>query len=107
MIGEAMSKGTYTGSRKRWSRKLTPAQIRVVAQRYHAGSNTREIMQEFGIGRTSLYRYLQDYEATPDVTNDATHWRIEYERVKDLAVELALANKTANARIIELEAQLT
>jgi len=105
-MGETKTKATYTGARKRWSRKLTPAQIRVVAERYHAGSNTREIMKDFGIGRTSLYRYLQDYQATPDVTNDPTHWRINYERVKDLAVELALANKVANARIAELEAQL-
>ena len=82
-----------TRSRKPWSRKLTPAQIRAVCEQYLAGSNVREIMTQFGIGRSSLYRYLADYRNTPDVTNDSTHWRIEYQRVKDLAIELALENK--------------
>lgn len=91
------TKNTVARSRKPWSRKLTPAQIRVVAEKYHAGSNVREIMKEFGIGRSSLYRYLEDYKHSPDVTNDVTHWRIEYQRVKDLAIELALENKRLRA----------
>ena len=85
-------------SRLQWSRKLTPAQIRVVAQRYYGGSNVRELMAEFKIGRSSLYRYLADYNATPEVTNNVAHWRIEYERLKQVVVDLALENKALRAQ---------
>lgn len=103
-MSESKTKKPPGRSRKPWSRKLTPAQIRVVAERYLAGGNVREVMKEFGIGRSSLYRYLEDYRSTPDVTNDVTHWRIEYQRVKDLAIDLALENKKLRAATADTDA---
>lgn len=97
MMGVTVDAPKKTRSRKPWSRKLSPAQIRVVAERYLAGGSAAAVMKEFGIGRSSLYRYLDDYRSMPDVTDDVTHWRIEYQRVKDLAIDLALENKKLRA----------
>lgn len=82
--------------RRPWSRKLNPAQIKALVNAYHGGSNVRDIMAEFRIGRTSLYRYIHDYDTMPDVENDVAYWRIETQRLKELVVEMAKENKRLN-----------
>lgn len=82
------------------ARRLTPAQIRAVAQKYYAGSDIRSLTREFGIHRTSLYRYLKSYEGQPEAQHDATHWRIECERLKNVCVGLALENRALKDRLL-------
>jgi len=93
-MSEALSSQAQSTRRRPWSRRLTPAQIRALAEKYYAGSSVQEVMREFGICRSSLYRYLRSYDGQADKENDVTHWRIEYERLKNLCVELAFENKT-------------
>ena len=90
-----------TRVRRPWSRKLNPAQIKALVNAYHGGSNVRDIMAEYRIGRTSLYRYIHDYDAMPDSTNDVSFWRIEAQRLKELVVELAKENKRLNDVLLQ------
>lgn len=87
--------------RRPWSRKLNPAQIKALINAYHGGSNVRDIMAEFRIGRTSLYRYIHDYDSMPDVENDVSYWRIEAQRLKELVVEMAKETKRLNDLLAE------
>ena len=85
--------------RRPWSRKLNPAQIKALVNAYHGGSNVRDIMAEYRIGRTSLYRYIHDYDQMPDVQNDVSYWRIEAQRLKELLIEVCLENKDLKAQL--------
>lgn len=98
---DELTNGAPKPTRRPWSRKLTPAQIKIIAERYYAGSNVQAIMREFNIGRSSLYRYLHDFKNDPNVTNDVTHLRIECERLKGLAIQLALENKQLRQSLAE------
>lgn len=93
MAPEIPATQSNTRVRRPWSRKLNPAQIKALVNAYHGGSNVRDIMQEYRIGRTSLYRYIHDYDAMPDTSNDVSYWRIETQRLKELVVEMAKENK--------------
>ena len=84
--------------RMAWSRKLTPAQVQVIARKYQAGSNIRELMRDFSICRSTLYRYLSEYKQPGLDAGDATYWRIECERLKEVVVDLTLENKALRAR---------
>lgn len=97
----ADSTSSNTRVRRPWSRKLNPSQIKALINAYHGGSNVRDIMAEYHIGRTSLYRYIHDYDAMPDTTNDPSYWRIEAQRLKELVVEMAKENKRLNDVIHE------
>lgn len=96
-----------TRVRRPWSRKLNPAQIKALVNAYHGGSNVRDIMAEFKIGRTSLYRYIHDYDAMPDAENDASYWRIETQRLKELVVEMAKDCKTLRDELTRLRALMS
>ena len=80
-------------TRRPWSKKFTPAEIRAVINEYHAGSNTREICKKYAIGRTTLYRWIEQHDAMPVDEHDLMTLRIEMAALKDLIVKLALENK--------------
>lgn len=104
--GAEASKEEAKASRNKraWhQKKLTPAQIQVICERFHGGSHVRDLMAEYNISRSSLYRYLEEYEKGPDLQQDVAYWRIECQRVKDLAMELALENKDLRAKLAARE----
>lgn len=80
-------------TRRPWSKKFTPAEIRTVINEYHAGSNTREICKKYNIGRTTLYRWIEQHDAMPVDEYDITTLKIEVATLKELIVKLALENK--------------
>lgn len=80
-------------TRRPWSKKFTPAEIRAVINEYHAGSNTREICKKYDIGRTTLYRWIEQHDQMPVDERDITTLKIEVATLKELIVGLALENK--------------
>ena len=88
-----MEASTTIRTRRPWSKKFTPAEIRTVINEYHAGSNTREICKKYSIGRTTLYRWIEQHDAMPVDERDITTLKIEVATLKELIVGLALENK--------------
>lgn len=88
-----MEAPTTVRTRRPWSKKFTPAEIRTVINEYHAGSNTREICKKYNIGRTTLYRWIEQHDSMPVDERDITTLKIEVATLKELIVGLALENK--------------
>lgn len=88
-----MEAPTTIRTRRPWSKKFTPAEIRTVINEYHSGSNTREICKKYSIGRTTLYRWIEQHDAMPVDERDITTLKIEVATLKELIVGLALENK--------------
>lgn len=95
------------GIRRAWSAKLGPAQIRVLANRYYGGQNTPSLLSDFGISRSSLFRYLKEYADMPDKNKDMAWVLTENGRLVSLVSKLVLQLedlKAENARLTSLEA---
>jgi len=93
----ASDASTTVRTRRPWSKKFTPAEIRTVINEYHAGSNTREICKKYNIGRTTLYRWIEQHDQMPVDERDITTLKIEVATLKELIVTLAVENKKLRA----------
>lgn len=84
---------TNTRRQKPWSKKLTPTQVRALINDYRGNHTTESMCERYDISRSTLYRMLGQYDKGPDGTETLTYLRAEVARLKELVVELAMANR--------------
>ena len=78
------------GPRRVWSKKLKPSELSAIFRDYDAGMTGQDICTKYRVSKTTLYRWINEYEARPQTDHDPTFLRAHIADLERCIVKLML-----------------